>query len=56
MDLNEARKYVGQGQLDHTQAVQESINGDDPIGDVWFFESYVRASNSIGGTGEFMRM
>jgi hypothetical protein len=52
VDINVVRKYVGQGQADHTRLVAETTDGKDPIGFVWFFRTYVRAS----GGCEYMRI
>lgn len=44
IDFNEARRYVGQGQSAHRDAVHDSVDGKDPVGRVWFFRSGVRST------------
>lgn len=44
LDYNEVRKYVGQGGTAHQEAVDDSHDGKDPIGRVWFFRSAVRST------------
>jgi hypothetical protein len=51
LDFNEVRKYVGQGGTAHQEAVENSSDGKDPVGRVWFFRSAVRSTAG----GEFYR-
>jgi hypothetical protein len=51
LDYNEVRKYIGQGDTAHQEAVEDLIDGKDPVGRVWFFRSAIRST--VGG--EFHR-
>ncbi len=51
LDYNEVRKDIGQGDTAHQKAVEDSFDGKDPVGRVWFFRSAIRST--VGG--EFHR-
>jgi hypothetical protein len=44
LDYNEVRKYIGQGNTAHQEAVEDSIDGKDPVGQVWLVENSTELS------------